>query len=546
MTEEVSIIPLGGREEIGKNMILVEYNNEILVLDCGIMFPTPEMLGVDLVMPKLDYLLENKDRVKGILISHGHEDHIGGIPFLLSEMDLPIYGTKFTLEMIKKKLKERKLLKKTELKQINPRGEKKVGNFKLKFIRVNHSIPGAVAISIETSAGTILYTGDFKFDQTPINGKPTDFYSLAKLGEEGVLAMLSDSTNAERNGYSTSEKVVAENINQLFKQTHGRIIIATFSSHLDRLQEIVNATVRTNRKLAISGRSMHENTELARKLGQLNLPDDLLIDLREMKKLPNNQVVCMMTGSQGETMAALTRIARGEHRNIEIHKGDTVLFSATPIPGNELAVSNSINQLFERGAIVKYGSDLNLHASGHACQEELKLMLNLVKPQYFIPVHGEYRHLYHHALLANQVGISQDNIFIAKNGSRLKLSSNQAYFGSSVEAGKLLIDGSKIQDVGPTVLKERQRLSRNGFITIIANIINNDILEPEIISQGFVYLRETQELIKNIKDLTKKTLQQNQDKKTDKLKQKIKYNIQDFIYQETKRNPQIIPIINKC
>ncbi|AGB40109.1 hypothetical protein Halha_0089 [Halobacteroides halobius DSM 5150] len=541
MAEEISIIPLGGREEIGKNMILIEYNKEILILDCGIAFPTPNMLGVDLVLPKVDYLVKNHDKIKGLLVSHAHEDHIGGIPFLLSEINIPVYGTKFTLGMIKKKLAAKSLSAKTQLREANPREKIKIGPFEINYIRVNHSIPGAAAISIKTPAGTILYTGDFKFDQTPINQELTDYYSLAALGEEGLLALLSDSTNAEREGFSTSEKTVAKNINKLFKKAKGRIIIATFSSHLDRLQQIIDATARTNRKLAISGRSMRENTSLAQKLGYLDIPEGLLINLNEIKKLPNHRVVFMMTGSQGETMASLTRIARGEHRQIAIHQGDMVLFSATPIPGNELAVSTTIDQLFAKGALVKYGSDLNLHASGHASKEELKMMLNLTKPQYFIPVHGEYRHLYHHALLAKRVGIPKDNIFVAKNGSRLNLSANKAYFGSPVKTGKLLIDGSKVGDVGPTVLKERQRLAQNGFLLIIIN--NNKVLD--IISQGFVYLKKSEKLIKELKETIQQTLNKSPAKNKTILQNKIKEKSQEFLYNKTKRNPKIITVITK-
>ncbi|GAB6138971.1 ribonuclease J [Halanaerobaculum tunisiense] len=542
MTQEVSIIPLGGREEVGKNLIVIEYNQQLLVLDCGIKFPTADMPGVNLVMPKIDYLIKNQEKIKGLFVSHGHEDHIGAIPFLLSQINIPIYGTQFTLSLIKKKLANHNLLSKAQLTEIKPREEVTLNPFQIKFIRVNHSIPGAVAIGIETPAGTILYTGDFKFDLTPIKGQTTDFYSLAQLGEEGVLALLSDSTNAEREGMSTSEQEISSNIQQVFKNAPGRIMIATFSSHLDRIQQIINATAKTNRQLAISGRSMKENTSLATELGYLDYLDDLLISPEEAKQLANDQVVYLLTGSQGETMAALTRIARGEHRQIEIQQGDTILFSATPIPGNELAVSNSINQLLAQGAIIKYGAELNFHASGHAAQEELKLMLNLTKPRYFIPIHGEYRHLYHHALLANQVGLNKDEIFIARNGSRLKLNPKQGYFADSVTAGKLFVDGANIGDVDSTILQERQQLAQNGLLIIIATIdpkTNQLTSDPEIISQGFINLDNVPDLVTEIKQLSTKSLQQ------ELSRQKLKDTIQELVYSKTNCTPQIIPIIKE-
>ncbi len=547
---EISIIPLGGRGEIGNNMILIEYNDEILILDCGIMFPTDDMLGIDLVMPDISYLIKNKDKIKAILISHGHEDHIGAIPYFLREIsDVPIYGTELTIGMIKKKLKENYLLKETELREIAAGQTISLDPFKVEFVKINHSIPGAVAMGIKTSAGQIVYTGDFKFDQTPINDDPTDFNSLSRLGSEGVLALLSDSTNAEYRGYSVSERVVGETINNIFQKTQGRIIVATFSSHLDRLQQIINAAYNTNRKIAISGRSMIENTRIAKNLGYLNFPDDMLMEIRNLNNLPSHKAVYLMTGSQGETMASLTRIARGDHRQINLHKGDTVLLSATPIPGNEKSVGETINQLFERGAKVIYGKKLDVHASGHAYQEELKIMLNMIKPEYFIPVHGEYRHLYHHSLLAKEVGIPEDNIFIAKNGSRLYLSKDKGYFGNSVPTGKVLIDGSGIGDVGNIVLRDRRILSEHGIIIVVVTIAEKTgkiLAGPDIISRGFVYMKESQELINTAKNKLTAVLKECQENNiTDwsTLKSKIKNPLRDFIYNKTRRNPMIMPII---
>jgi ribonuclease J len=547
---EISIIPLGGRGEIGNNMILIEYNDEILILDCGIMFPTEDMLGIDLVMPDISYLIENKDRIKAMLISHGHEDHIGAIPYFLREIsNIPIYGTRLTLGMIKKKLEEHHLMGSTELRQISAGQEISLDPFKIKFVKVNHSIPDAVAMGIKTPSGTILYTGDFKFDQTPINEQPTDFNGLTQLGEEGVLALLSDSTNAEQKGYSVSERVVNDTINSIFEKADGRIIVATFSSHLDRLQQIINAAYETDRKIAISGRSMIANTKIAKDLGYLNFPDDMLLEIRKINNLPDHKIVYLMTGSQGETMASLTRIARGDHRQINLHKGDTVLLSATPIPGNERSVGETINQLFEKGAKVIYGRELDVHVSGHAYQEELKMMLNMTKPKYFIPVHGEYRHLYHHSLLAKDVGIPEDNIFIAKNGSRLKVSEKNAYFASPVLTGKILIDGSGIGDVGNIVLRDRRILSEHGIIIVVITIESGTgkvLAGPDIISRGFVYMKESQELIEEAKNRLNIVLKECQEKNiTDwsKLKTKLKDPLRDFIYNETRRNPMIMPII---
>ncbi|TDX51275.1 ribonuclease J [Orenia marismortui] len=547
---ELSIIPLGGRGEIGNNMMLIEYNNEILILDCGIMFPTEDMLGIDLVMPDISYLIKNKDRIKAMLISHGHEDHIGAIPYFLREIsNIPIYGTKLTIGMIKKKLEENRLLKEAKLREISAGEEISLNPFQIKFVKVNHSIPDAVAMGIKTPSGTIVYTGDFKFDQTPINEEPTDFNGLTKLGEEGVLALLSDSTNAEHKGYSISERVVEENINGIFEKAKGRIIVATFSSHLDRLQQIINAAYKTGRKIAISGRSMIANTKIAKELGYLNFPDDMLVEIRKANNLSDHKIVYMMTGSQGETMASLTRIARGDHRQINLHKGDTVLLSATPIPGNERSVGETINKLFEKGAKVIYGRELDVHVSGHAYQEELKMMINMIKPKYFVPVHGEYRHLYHHSILAQEVGIPEENIFIAKNGSRLNVSEDKAYFASSISTGKVLIDGTGIGDVGNIVLRDRRILSEHGIIIVVVTIESKTgrvLAGPDIISRGFVYMKESQELIEEAKSRLTKALDECQEKNiTDwsTLKTKIKDPLRDFIYNETRRNPMIMPII---
>ncbi|WP_408955238.1 ribonuclease J [Natroniella sp. ANB-PHB2] len=548
---EISIIPLGGREEVGNNMILVEYDDQILILDCGVMFPTNQTPGVDLIIPDMSYLIENKERAKAVLISHAHEDHIGSIPFLLQEVDLPIYGTKFTTKMIEKKLKDNHLDKIDQLQTIKPGQTIELAPFEIEFITLTHSIPGAAAISIKTPLGTILYTGDFKIDHSPIN-ETTDFNSLANLGEEGVLALLSDSTNAEQKGYSLSEKAVQETINDIFSTVKGRILISTFSSQLDRVQQIINAAAQTGRKIALFGRSMHENTELAVELGYLNLPEEQLINSREINNFADDELVLLMTGSQGEPMAALSRVARREHRQIKIKPGDTVILSATPIPGNEIAVGSTINQLFAQGAKVIYGRDLSLHASGHAYQEELKMMLDLTKPEYFIPVHGEYRHLYHHALLAQEVGIPNDQIFITKNGSRLNINSEKAYFSSdSVPADRVYIEGGEVGNLDQKLLTERHNLAESGVLMIALSISKNSgelLAEPKITTQGFSYYQDSKKFLAEIKDQLKKILKKAyQEDKTHlaTLKKKVEESVSAYVYQLTKRSPIILPLIIK-
>ncbi|MCK8817041.1 ribonuclease J [Natroniella sulfidigena] len=549
--DEISIIPLGGREEIGNNMILVEYNDQILVLDCGVMFPTDQTPGVDLIIPNMSYLIENQERAKAALISHAHEDHIGSIPFLLQEIDLPIYGTKFTTKMIEKKLKDNHLDKTDQLQTIKPGQTIELAPFEIEFITLTHSIPGSAAISIKTPLGTILYTGDFKLDHSPIN-EPTDFNSLTNLGEEGVLALLSDSTNAEQKGYSLSEKAVQETINDIFSTAKGRILISTFSSQLDRIQQIINAAAQTERKIALFGRSMHENTKLAVELGYLDLPEEQLINSREVNNFADDELVLLMTGSQGEPMAALSRLARKEHRQINIKAGDTVILSATPIPGNEIAVGSTINQLFAQGAKVIYGRDLSLHASGHAYQEELKMMLDLTKPKYFIPVHGEYRHLYHHALLAQEVGIPNDQIFITKNGSRLNINSEKAYFSSdSVPADRVYIEGGGVGDLDQSLLTERNNLAENGLLMIALSISKKSgelLADPKITTQGFNYYQDSKvfltEVKKELKKIFKKAYQEDKTHLAT-LKKKVKEFLSAYIYQQTRRSPIILPLIMK-
>ncbi|MCK8825955.1 ribonuclease J [Fuchsiella alkaliacetigena] len=548
----VAIIQLGGKGVVGNNMILIEYQEQILILDAGIMFPTDEMPGVDLVIPDISYLIKKQDKIKGLLVSHGHEDHIGAIPYLLAELDqeIPIYGTKFTLAFIKKKLDDKKeLLSQTDLITVQPRNKIKIDSFTVEFIRVNHSIPDAVAIAISTTAGTVLYTGDFRIEQAPIDQQKTDFYKLAQLGEEGLLALLSDSTNAEYKGYTAPEKIIGQTFTEEFQKTQNRVLVATFSSHIHRVQQVIEAAKNSKRLLAISGRSMFKSIEIAKDLGYLELPSEMIIELEEIDNFAPHKIAVLMTGSQGEPMAALTRAAQGEHSQLEIKATDTIFLSATPIPGNELAVSKTINQLLAKGATVIHGQEKKVHTSGHAQQEELKLMLNLTKPKYFLPVHGEYRHLHQHAQLAKEVGIAKKNIFITPNGVKLELAEHEAKVTDKVSAGKVLIDGSKIENIKESTLQSRQKLADKGIL-IINLVINDDqdklIAGPDIISKGFKDLKNSAQLLKQIKSkvtaISKKHIQKEKINYS-KLKSEIENTISNYLYRELKRKPIILSLI---
>lgn len=546
---QISIIPLGGRGEIGNNMIVLEDDENIIVLDCGIMFPEDDHFGVDLIMPDISYLVEHKSKIAAFVISHGHEDHIGAIPYVLRQVNAPIYGTRLTLGLIQLKLKEFNLLESTKLVELDHGEKKKIGTFEVEFIHVNHSIPDSSAMAIKTKAGTIIYTGDYKFDHTPIDGKITDFQRLGHYGTEGVLALLGDSTNAEREGTTLSERVVSRTIEETFELINGRIIISTFSTNIHRVQQIFNASWRTGRKVALSGRSMTNIITLAAQLGYLTIPEGTLVDLRTINSLKPNQVVLLMTGSQGEPEAALTRIARGDHRQIEIFPGDTVVLSSMPIPGNERSIGETINQLYRLGAEVLYDGMIDAHASGHACQEEIKLMINIVKPKFLIPVHGEYRHLHHHAQLAAQVGIPEENIFITDNGTRLSLTKDRCWVAGTVPSGEIMIDGLGVGDVGNIVLRDRRMLSENGVV-IISLVIDGKsarvLAGPDIVSRGFVYIKESKELIDEAKDRALKSLRELEARNiTDwsTIKKAVIDAIDDYLYQKTRRKPVILPII---
>ncbi|MGM0502695.1 MAG: ribonuclease J [Bacillota bacterium] len=547
--DSVSILPLGGIGEIGKNMMVVEVDDEILIIDAGIKFPTDELYGVDYVIPDITYLIKNRDRIKGIALTHGHMDHIGALPYVLKKLgDVPIYGTKLTLGLLRGKLEEHNLLSDAYLRHIYPGHSVEIGSFEVEFIRVNHSLSDTCALAVHTPAGPIVYASDFKFDQTPIDGHRADIHRLAELGDEGVLALFSDSTNVEHEGFTMSEKEVGETIEKSFKEANQKIIVASFASNFHRIQQVIDTAQQFDKKIALSGRSMLNNVDIARDLGYLDIPDGILINTNDVDNYPSNKIVLLTTGSQGEPMAALTRIARGEHYHISVGEGDTVLVSATAIPGNAKAVGHTINQLFERGADVIYEAISGVHVSGHASQEELKLMLNLTRPQYFFPVHGEYRHLHLHARLAEEVNIPKENIFIPDLGDKVYLSKERAYIEDSVRAGRILVDGLGVGDVGNVVLRDRRLLSENGILMVVVTIDKqgNILAGPDIITRGFVYVRESEDLIN---DATKKAeealaeCEENGITEWSTLKSSIRDALDDYIYHRTKRNPMILPII---
>ncbi|NLC10955.1 MAG: ribonuclease J [Firmicutes bacterium] len=544
------IIPLGGVGEIGNNMFLVSYDDEILVLDAGLMFPEDEMLGIDIVIPDSSYLLANKEKIKGIIITHGHEDHTGALPYILPKLqNVPIYGTRLTLGLIEYKLEEHNLLSFAKLNTITAGQEIQLGSFKLRFFRTNHSIPDSVGVAIFTPAGNIVYTSDFKFDQTPVHGKLTDYHELVRLGKRGVLVALSDSTNAERPGFTPSEKEVGAVLKNIFAQEKGRIIVATFASNIHRIQQVVDAAAATGRKLAIEGYSMANVTDIATRLGYLNITPGVMVELEEIKRMPPSKVVLLTTGSQGEPMAALSRIANASHRKVEIIPGDTVVFAANPIPGNEKLVARTINQLFKRGANVIYEQLSGAHVSGHGSQEELKFMLNLLQPKYLIPVHGEYRHLICHARLAEQVGIPKENIFVVENGSVIEFKKGKGAVVGSVNAGKVFVDGLRVGDVGSIVLRDRQILSQHGIFVIILGVSKSEgslAFEPEILTRGFVYVKESEDLLDETKELLKQVISKTLHKSNDNwsyLKGQIKDATSKFLWEKTGRRPMILPII---
>jgi len=546
---KLKIIPLGGLNEIGKNMTVFEYGNDIIVVDCGLAFPDDEMLGIDLVIPDISYLLKNRDKVRAIVLTHGHEDHIGALPYVLKQLNVPVYGTRLTLGLVENKLKEHGILKDCKLITVKPRETVELGQFKVEFIRTSHSIADSAALAIHTPVGVVFHSGDFKIDFTPIGGEIADFHRFAELGERGVLVMLCDSTNIERPGYTMSERTVGDTFDGLFRKAENRIIVATFASNIHRVQQIIDLAHKYGRKVSISGRSMLNVVNVASELGYLTIPDGILIDIDEANKLTYDKVVIITTGSQGEPMSALTRMASSEHRKVEIVPGDTVIISASAIPGNEKLISRVINQLFKKGADVIYETLADVHVSGHACQEEIKLLHTLIKPQFFIPVHGEYRHLKQHANLAQSLGMPPENIFIADNGTVLEFTKNSGRIAGTVTAGKVLVDGLGVGDVGNIVLRDRKHLSQDGLLVVVVTISKENstvIAGPDIISRGFVYVRESENLMEEARTVVREVLNQcKKDEITEwaSIKSMIKESLNSFLYEKTKRNPMILPII---
>ena len=546
---KIKVAALGGLNEVGKNMTVIEYKDEIIVIDAGLSFPEDEMLGVDIVIPDITYLMRNKDRIKGIFITHGHEDHIGALPYILKKLNVPVYGSRLSISLIQVKLKEHKL-NNVKLNVVTPRQIIKLANMDIEFIKMNHSIPDAYSIAVHTDQGIIFHTGDFKVDLTPIDGDVMDMHRICELSQKGVLLMLADSTNVGKPGYSMSERTVGTGLDDLFRKgCDSRIIVATFASNIHRLQQIVNMAAKFGRKVAVSGRSMVNVVGVAKELGYLEIDDDMLIDLNDISKYQDNELVIITTGTQGEPMSALARMATAEHKKVEIRRGGLAIISANPIPGNEKLISKVINFLFEKGAEVVYNDIADIHVSGHACQEELKLMHRLVRPKYFMPAHGEFRMLKRHAELAVELGMPENNVFVMQTGEVLELDKNSAGVTNRIPTGNVLVDGLGVGDVGNIVLRDRKHLSEDGLMIVVVTISKEDgkvLAGPDIISRGFVYVRESEDLMDGAKNVIKDVLvecEENNIKEWAYLKNNIKENLKEYLYQKTKRNPMILPII---
>ena len=543
----LKVIPIGGLNEIGKNMTLLEYDDEIMIIDCGMSFPDDEMLGIDVVIPDFSYLIATRDKIKGLVLTHGHEDHIGAIPYLLRDIKVPVYGTRLTIGLVRNKLEEHNII--GDLKIINAGESFKLGSyFEIEAIRTTHSIADSICMAINTPQGVVFHSGDFKIDYTPVDGDPIDLGKLAEIGDRGVRLMLCDSTNATRPGFTQSERVVGRTLENIFRTAKNRIIIATFSSNVHRVQKIIENAILCGRKVAVSGRSMEKVVKLAIELGYLNIPEGELVDLKMTRDIPDDQLVIITTGSQGEPMSALSRIASGEHKGIKLKPGDMVILSSTPVPGNEKSVSNVVNKLFEAGADVIYSDIAEIHVSGHACQEELKLLHSLLKPQYFMPVHGEFRHLISHARLAEALGEKKENIFVIENGDILNVSEDEAFVEpKKVEADAILVDGLGVGDVGNIVLRDRKHLSESGLIIVVAAIAQEGyvVSGPDLVSRGFVYVKENEELMEYARQVALNALDKALDsgiRDWNTLKARVRDALSSYIYEVTMRSPIILPI----
>lgn len=546
---KLQFIPLGGLGEIGKNMAALVHQNDIILIDAGLAFPEEDMPGIDIVLPDITYLMENRDKIRGIFLTHGHEDHIGALPYVLRQINVPIYGARLTIGMVELKLQEHQIALHPASRSLTPGETVRAGSFSVELFRVNHSIPDATGLIIKNPVGTVVHTGDFKFDHTPVDGRVADFQRIAEVGREGVLLLLADSTNAERPGYTPSEKTVGKTFDRVIEGADGRVIVASFASQVHRIRQVVEAAVRHHRRVAVVGRSMENVVQKAIELGYLDFPAGTWMDVEELRKLAAEQIVIVTTGSQGEPMSALTRMSTADHRKVTIVPGDTVVISATAIPGNEKYVARTVDNLYRLGAHVVYGSAANIHVSGHACQEELKLMLNLVRPQYFVPVHGEYRHLVHHAQLAKDVGIDPSHVLIGENGSVFEFTKTSGSIVGTVPSGKVLVDGVGVGDVGNIVLRDRKQLSNDGILIVVVGMDAQSgllVSGPDIVSRGFVYVRESEALLDEARQRVKTALNQlegNNLSEWSAIKSAVRETLGRFLWDKTKRRPMILPII---
>lgn len=552
MAEKLKIIPLGGLDEIGKNMTAYECGGEIIVVDCGMAFPGDDMYGIDCIIPDVSYLIKNKARIRGLFITHGHEDHTGAIPYVLKQLNMPIYCTRFTAGLIKLKLEEHGLTKSTKMTTVEPGQTVRAGKFQVEFIHVNHSIADAVAFAIHTNMGTIVHTGDFKIDSTPIDGDVIDLARFGELGKEGVLALLADSTNVERPGYTMSESVVGKTFMRQFNNCPERIIVTTFASNVHRIQQVLDAAAATGRKVAVTGRSMENMMKVSTELGYMKVPKGVLTDLPKLKGLPNNKQVIVTTGSQGEEMSALYRMAFSTHKQVEIGAGDKVIISASAIPGNEVTVGKVINELFRKGATVVYDRADMLHVSGHACQEELKIIHALTKPRFFIPLHGEQRMLQIHTQMAQQMGMDRNHIAIAENGNIIEITAKNMKINGSVPAGEVYVDGSGVGDVGAVVMRDRKRLAEDGMVVVVLPTSSHDgalLSNPDIITRGFIYVKESEEMMKDLQSVAMEAATAATGRKRSRddgeLKSAVKAAVSNYLYKTTKRNPMVIPVVTR-
>ncbi|MDG5790018.1 ribonuclease J [Evansella sp. AB-P1] len=551
LDQTLAVFALGGLNEIGKNMYAIQYEDEIIIIDCGNKFPDESLLGIDLIIPDISFLIENKDKVKGLIVTHGHEDHIGGIPFLLKKLKIPVYATRFTLGLIELKLKEHKILRETKLVEIDSSSTISFNGFNVEFFKVTHSIPDCLGIVFRTPEGNIVHTGDFKFDYTPAKKEHSEIHKMAEIGKEGVLLLLSESTNAERRGSTPSEQMVGEHVDEAFLKAEGKVILSTFASNVSRLQQAIDAATKTNRKLALLGRSMVNVVEVAIERGYLDVPDGMMIDQNEINSLPPEKICILCTGSQGEPLAALSRLSTGNFRGVEVLAGDTVILAAGPIPGNEKAVTRIVDNLFTIGAKVIYGSGSSsgMHVSGHGYQEDLKLMLTLMNPTYFIPIHGEYRMLHHHRQLAESVGLKKGNSFIIKNGDVVEIKNREARQTRRVPAGNTYVDGIGVGDTGEIVLRDRKQLSEDGMLVIVLTMSKHEkklVTNPDTISRGFVFVKNAEELLNDVNKLITKSVNELDDRDKNEwgiIKQHVKRSVGQYLFTHTKKKPMILPII---